>query len=77
MNSDETFDKKNPNQKTPVFLKEKFKPVYECLFKSSNPSQEVNIAGGNISADGKNFIMEIMSLMKASQNLKGGNNGTK
>ena len=77
LNSDETFDKKNPDQKTPVFLKEKFKPVYECLFKSSNPSQEVNIAGGNISADDKNFILEIMSMMRASQNLKGGNNGTK
>lgn len=77
LNSDETFDKKNPNQKTLVFLKEKFKPVYECLFKSSNPSQEVNVAGGNISADDKNFILEIMSMMRASQNLKGGNNGTK
>lgn len=73
----ETFDKKNTAQKAFVSLEERFKPVYECLFSNVSSSEAVRIPGDMIYENDKNFILEIMSMMRASQNLKGGNNGTK
>ena len=70
---DETFDTKNSRQKTVVSLTEKFKPVYDCLF--GNSSQPVRVPGDTIYAHDKSDIMEILSLMKSSQNLKGKNHG--
>lgn len=72
----ETFNKENTAQKTFVSLDERFKPMYECLFGYNDSAKAVRIPGDTIYANDKNYILEIMSMMRASQNLKGGNNGT-
>ena len=68
----ETFNKKHNAQKTFVSLEERFKPVYECLFANVSLSEAVRVPGDTIYANDKIFIMEIISMMRASQNFKGG-----
>ena len=74
---EETFKNKDTAQKTFVSLEERFKPMYECLFGYNDSAKAVRILGDTICADDKKIIMEIMSLMRASQNLKGDDNGNK
>lgn len=79
INSDkETFERKESQYKAVVSLSDKFKPVYECLFgvNTKRDSNSVEIFRDTVYSSDKNLIMEIMSLMRASQNLKGTNNDT-
>lgn len=72
----ETFKNKDVTQKTLFSLEERFKPMYECLFGYNDSAKVVKILGDMIYADDKKFIMEVMSLMRANRNLKGGNDGS-
>ena len=63
----ETFEKKYQNNRSLVSLSERFKPVYDCLFGNNNVSS-VEISGDTIYPKDRELIMEIISLMKASQN---------
>ena len=72
--ANETFFLRVNATSTIVSLAEKFQPVYECMF--GNSTQAVRIPADTIYPDDKNDIMNVISLMRASQNLKGGNNDT-
>lgn len=76
LDGNETFEKRNQSQRTLVSLAEKFKPAYECIFGNRYSVQPVRISGDTIDLSDKNFIMEVMALMKANRNFKGGNDGS-
>lgn len=73
----ETFQQDSRAFANFVSLTERLQPVYEFLFGTNDNSlsDSLNVSRGTIYAKDKNFIMDIISLMRASQNLKGGNNG--
>ena len=62
----ETFKNKDVDQKTLISLEERLKPMYECLFSHNDSAKVVRIPGDTIYANDKNYILEIMSLMRAS-----------
>lgn len=65
----ETFEKNSKDGRNIISLVERFQPLYECLF-TNNSERHINVYRDEIDANDKKNILDTISFMKSSKNLK-------